>query len=126
VYVKTCISYNQILLLIVNYPMDGYMIRDRLASSEHREHTWKISMNRYGYVRKEMDTYIVWGKGIHGENVFPGGDVQSLMILYELMKVVSKKLHVSILLLYKNVCINFVTYKFCYRINNVCINFVTV
>jgi hypothetical protein len=24
--------------------------------SEHREHTWKISMNRYGYVRKEMDT----------------------------------------------------------------------
>jgi hypothetical protein len=32
------------------------MIRDRLASSEHREHTWKSSMNRYGYVRKEMDT----------------------------------------------------------------------
>jgi hypothetical protein len=32
------------------------MIRDRLASSEHREHTLKISMNRYGYARKEMDT----------------------------------------------------------------------
>jgi hypothetical protein len=30
------------------------MIRDRLVSSEHREHTWKISM--YGYVLKEMDT----------------------------------------------------------------------
>ncbi len=53
--------------------------------------------------------------------------VQSLMILHELMKVVSKKLlHVSILLLYNNVCLNFVMYKFCYRINNVCINFVTV
>ncbi len=37
-----------------------------------------------------------------------------------------KKLHVSILLLYNNVCINFVTYKFSYRINDVCINFVTV
>jgi hypothetical protein len=32
------------------------MIRDRLASSEQREHTWKISMNRYGYARKEMAT----------------------------------------------------------------------
>ncbi len=30
------------------------MIRDRLAGSKHREHTWKISMNMYGYVRKEM------------------------------------------------------------------------
>jgi hypothetical protein len=37
-----------------------------------------------------------------------------------------KKLHVSISFLYNNVCINFVTYKFCYRITNVCINFVTV
>jgi hypothetical protein len=49
-----------------------------------------------------------------------------LMFLNELMLMVSKKQHVSILLLYNNVCINFVTYKFCYRINNVCINFVTV
>jgi hypothetical protein len=49
------------------------------------------------------------------------------MILYELMKMVPiKKPHVSILLLYNNVCINFVTYKFCNRINKVCINFVTV
>jgi hypothetical protein len=31
------------------------MIRDRLGQSI-REHTWKISMNRYGYARKEMDT----------------------------------------------------------------------
>ncbi len=45
------------------------------------------------------------------------------MILYELMKVVTKKLlPVSILLLHNNVCIKFVTYKFCYSINNVCIN----
>ena len=59
------------------------MIRDRLASSEHREHTWKISMNRW--ICTEGDGYIIWGKGIHGENVFAGGDVQSLMILYKLM-----------------------------------------
>ncbi len=82
-------------------------------------------MNRW--ICTEGDGYIIWGKGLHGENVFAGGDVQSLMILYELMKVVSKKLlHVSILLLYNNVSINFVWYKFCYRINNVCINFVTI
>jgi hypothetical protein len=31
------------------------MIRDRLSQSI-REHTWKISMNRYGYAQKEMDT----------------------------------------------------------------------
>jgi hypothetical protein len=81
-------------------------------------------MNRW--ICTEGDGYIIWGKGLYGENVFAGGDVQSLMILYKLMKVVQKKLHVSILLLNNNVCINFVTYKFYYRINNVCINFFTV
>ncbi len=79
------------------------------------------------WICMEGDGYIIWGKGLQGENVFASGDdVQSLMILYELMKVVLKKLHVSFLLLYNSFCINFVTYKFCYRINNVCINFVTV
>jgi hypothetical protein len=67
------------------------------------------------WICTEGDGYIIWGKGIHGENVFAGGDESGI-----------KKLHVSILSLYKNVCINFVTYKFCYRIKNVCINFVTV
>ncbi len=61
--------------------------------SEHREHTWKISMNRW--ICTEGDGYIIWGKGIHGEYVFAGGDVQctvqSLMILYELMKMVPIK-----------------------------------
>ena len=56
-------------------------------------------MNRW--ICTERDGYIIWGKGIQGEYVFPGGDVQSLMILYELMLMVSKKLHVSNLLLYK-------------------------
>ena len=98
---------------------------DRLASSEHREHTWKISMNRYGYARKEMDTL----SGVRAYMVKMYLQVEMYTIfddLYELMKLVSKKPHVSILLRYNNVCINFVTYKFCYRINNVCINFVTV
>ncbi len=103
------------------------MIRDRLARSEHREHTWKISMNRYGYVRKEMDTLSAWSKGIHGDNVFAGGDVPTIFDDFtRINESCIKKLHLSILFLYNNVCINFVTYKFCYRINNVCINFVTV
>jgi hypothetical protein len=42
--------------------------------SEHREHTWKISMNRW--ICTEGDGYITWGKGIHGEYVFSGGDVR--------------------------------------------------
>ncbi len=46
-HIRVCNCYCYCLLI---------MIRDRLASSEHREHTWKISMNRYGYARKEMDT----------------------------------------------------------------------
>ncbi len=37
------------------------------------EQVWII-----GYVRKEMDTLSAWGKGIHGENVFAGGDVYNL------------------------------------------------
>jgi hypothetical protein len=42
--------------------------------SEHREHTWKISMNRW--ICTEGDGYIIWGKGIHGDYVFAGGDVR--------------------------------------------------
>jgi hypothetical protein len=54
------------------------MIRDRLASSEHREHTWKISMNRYGYVWKEMDTLSGVRAYLHGENVFADVPVYNL------------------------------------------------
>jgi hypothetical protein len=32
-------------------------------------------MNRYG---DEGDEYNIWGKGLHGENVFAGGDVYNL------------------------------------------------
>jgi hypothetical protein len=98
------------------------MIRDRLASSEHREHTWKISMNRYGYVRKEMDTI----SGVRAYMVKMYLQVEMYTIFDDFTRINEsgiKKLHVSSLLLYNNVCINFVTYKFCYRINNVCINF---
>jgi hypothetical protein len=79
------------------------MIGDRLASSEHREHTWKISMNRYGYVRKEMDTF----SGVRADMVKMYLQVEMYTIFDDftrIMKVVSKKLHVSILLR-----INFVT-----------------
>ncbi len=110
-------TYEYVTLTVTAWLIShGHIIRDRLGQSTESIH------GRYPWT----GGYIIWGKGIQGEYVSPGGDVQSLMILYELMIMVSKKLHVSILLLYKNVCINFVTYKFCYRINNVCINFVSV
>jgi hypothetical protein len=36
-------------------------------------------MNRYGFgYARRGDGYIIWGKGIHGENVFAGGDVYNL------------------------------------------------
>jgi hypothetical protein len=65
------------------------MIRDRLASSEHQR-AYMEDIHEQVWICTEGDGYIIWGKGIHGENVFAGGDVhiQSLMILYELMKVV--------------------------------------
>jgi hypothetical protein len=61
------------------------MIRDRLGQSTesiHGRYPW-TGMDMHG--RRWIH---IWGKGIHGENVFAGGDVQSLMILYELMQVV--------------------------------------
>ena len=83
-------------------------------------------MNRYGYVRKEMDTL----SGVRASYMVKMYlQVEMYTIFDDFIRINErgiKKLHVSILLLYNNVCINFVTYKFCYRINNVCINFVTV
>ncbi len=49
-------------------------------------------MNRW--ICTEGDGYNIWGKGIHGEYVFAGGDVQSLMILYKIMKWY-KKIHMN-------------------------------
>jgi hypothetical protein len=54
------------------------MIRDRLASSEHREHTWKISMNRCIDMHGRRWIHSLGCKGLHGENVFAGGDVYNL------------------------------------------------
>jgi hypothetical protein len=82
---------------------------DRLASSEHREHTWKISMNRYGYARKEMDTL----SGVRAYMVKMYLQVEMYRTIFDDFIRINesgiKKLHVSILLLYNNVCINFVT-----------------
>jgi hypothetical protein len=76
----------------------------------------------YGYVRKEMDT----SSGVRAYMVKMYLQVEMYTIFDDfirIMKVVSKKLHGSILLLYNNVCINFVTYKFCYGINFVMYKF---
>jgi hypothetical protein len=53
------------------------VIRDRIVQSI-REHTWKISMNTQVWICTEGDGYNIWGKGLHGENVFSGGDVYNL------------------------------------------------
>ncbi len=83
-------------------------------------------MNRYGYARKEMDTL----SGVRAYMVKMYLQVEMYTIFDGFTGInesgIKKLLHVSILLLYNNVCINFVTYKFCYRINIVCMNFVTV
>ncbi len=83
-------------------------------------------MNRYGYARKEMDTL----SGVKAYMVRMYLQVEMYTIFDDFTRInesgIKKLLHVLILLLYNNVCINFVTYKFCYCINNVCINFVTV
>ncbi len=83
-------------------------------------------MNRYGYVRKEMDTL----SGVRAYMLKMYLQVEMYTIVDDFTRInesgIKKKLHVSILLLYNNVCINFDMYKFCYHINNVCINFVTV
>ncbi len=53
------------------------------------------------WICTEGDGYIIWGKGIQGENVFAGGDVYNLWWFYtNKWKWYEKKLHVSILLLY--------------------------
>ncbi len=103
------------------------MIRDRLASSEQREHTWKISMNRYGYARKVMvDTL----SGVRAYMVAMYLQVEMYTFFDDFTRInesgIKKTTCINFVTMYNNVCINCVTYKFCYRINNVCINFVTV
>jgi hypothetical protein len=72
-------------------------------------------MNRW--ICTEGDGYIIWGKGIHGEYVFAEMYGTIFDDFIQINENGIKKPHVSILLLYNNVCINFVMYKFCYRIN---------
>ncbi len=54
------------------------MIRDRLASSQHQR-AYMEDIHEQVWICTEGDgRYIIWGKGIHGENVFAGGDVYNL------------------------------------------------
>ena len=36
------------------------------------------SIHEQVWIYTEGDGYIIWGKGLHGENVFAGGDVYNL------------------------------------------------
>ena len=59
------------------------MIRDRLAIAQctesiHGRYPW-TGMDMYC---TEGDGYNIWGKGLHGENVFAGGDVYNLWWFY--------------------------------------------
>ena len=53
------------------------MIRDRLASSEHQR-AYMEDIHEQVWICTEGDGYIIWGKGLHGENVFARGDVYNL------------------------------------------------
>jgi hypothetical protein len=80
---KICMSYNQIIYEYVTVTVTacllshGYMIRDRFASSEHQR-AYVEDIHEQVWICTEGDGYIIWGKGLHGENVFPGGDVYNL------------------------------------------------
>jgi hypothetical protein len=92
--------------------------------SEYREHTWKISMNRYGYVRKEMVDIL---SGVRAYMVTMYLQVEMYTIFDDFIRINESGIKKTKFCYWtNNVCINFVTYKFCYRINNVCINFVTI
>ena len=52
------------------------MIRDRLGQSTESIHGRDI--HEQVWICTEGDGYIIWGKGLHGENVFAGGDVYNL------------------------------------------------
>ncbi len=102
------------------------MIRDRFASSEHHR-AYMENIHEQVWICTEGDGgYIIWGKGIMVRMFL---QVEMYTIFDDFTRINEsgiKKTTCINLLLYNNVCINFVTYKFCYRINNVCINFVTV
>ncbi len=53
------------------------MIRDRLASSEHQR-AFMEEIHKQVWICTEGDGYIIWGKGLQGENAFAGGDVYNL------------------------------------------------
>ncbi len=74
------------------------MIGEGLASSEHREHTWKISMNRYGYVCKEMDTL----SGVRAYMVKMYLQVEMYTIFDDFIRIKESGIK-------KTTCINFVT-----------------
>jgi hypothetical protein len=87
-------------------------------------------MNRWiryvRYVWREMDTL----SGVRAYRVTMYLQVEMCTIFDDFIRInesgIKKTTCISFVTVYNNVCINFVTYKFCYRINNVCINFVTL
>ena len=56
------------------------MIRDRLAIAQSTESIqYMEDIHEQVWICMEGDGgYIIWGKGLHGENVFAGGDVYNL------------------------------------------------
>jgi hypothetical protein len=73
--------------------------------SEDREHTWKISMNRYGYVRKEMDT--LSGVRAYMVNMYLQVDMYGT-IFDDFIRINENGTYQI------TTCINFVTYKLCH------------
>ena len=86
------------------------MIRDRLASSEHQR-AYMEDIHEQVWICTEGDGgYIIWGKGLHGENVFAGGDVYIFDDFIRINESGTKKTTLSILLLYSS-CVAFLYRK---------------
>ncbi len=78
-----CISYNQIIYEYVTFTVTAFLIipwiYDQGQVSQLRaKRAYMKDIHEQVWICTEGDGYIIWGKGIHGDNVFAGGDVYNL------------------------------------------------
>ena len=72
-HIRVCYCYCYCLLIIPWIYDQGY----RLSSSEHQR-AYMEDIHEQVWICTERDGNIIWGKGLHVEHVFAGGDVYNL------------------------------------------------
>ena len=81
---KICISYNQIIYEYVTvtvtacYIIIPWIYDQGQVSQLRAQRAYMEDIREHVWICTEGDGYIIWGKGIHGVNVFAGGDVDNL------------------------------------------------